>query len=157
MTVRRLATCSIAILCVGAAALTPRAACADPLPGTKPLAIEGPLDVIMVDGIDRFALREIAAGIEGRVAFWNRDYSSCNAYENSIAPNREHLRTILGVVEPRVEPKGIELVGSNFQSPLVARGPGYNVLAVRWPVMEGITAEGLLLTPGDEPVARVVA
>src|SRR5262245_66293445 len=95
----------------------------DPLTGTKPLVIDQPLDVIMVDGIDRFALREIAASVERRQKLWNRDFSSPEAYEASIAPNREHLRTILGVVDPRVEAQAIEHVATNFQSALVSRGP----------------------------------
>jgi len=130
---------------------------ADPLARTKPLDIDQPLDVIMVDGIDRFALRETALSIERREKLWNRDFSSPSAYEESIAPNREHLRTILGAVDPRVEAKAIDFVATNFQSALIARGPTYNVLTVRWNVLDGVTAEGLLLTPGDAPIARVVA
>jgi cephalosporin-C deacetylase-like acetyl esterase len=129
---------------------------ADPLPGTRPLAIDKPIDVIMVDGIDRFALRELAASRSKRDFLWKRDYSSPAAYEQSIAPNREHLRTILGAVDPRVGAKAIELVATNFQPALISRGPHYNVLTVRWQVLEGVSAEGLLLQPGDDPVARVV-
>ena len=129
---------------------------AEPLAGTKPLVIDRPLDEVMVDGIDRFALREIAASVDRRETLWSRDFSSPEAYDKSVAPNREHLRTILGVVDPRVEAKALEMVATNFQSALVARGPHYNVLAVRWPVLDGVTAEGLLLQPGDSPVARVV-
>jgi cephalosporin-C deacetylase-like acetyl esterase len=132
-------------------------ASADPLAGTKPLALDQPLDVIMVDGIDRFALREIAASVERRQKLWNRDTASPEAYAESIAPNREHLRTILGVVDPRVGAKAIEHVATNFQSALVSRGPHYNVLAVRWPALDGVTAEGLLLQPEGAPVARIVA
>src|SRR5215468_8655033 len=91
----------LAIVCMAAPAW------ADPLNGTQPLTIEQPLDVIMVDGIDRFALREIAASVDGREKFWKRDFSSPAAYETSVAPNREHLRTILGVVDPRVEARAI--------------------------------------------------
>jgi dienelactone hydrolase len=130
---------------------------ADPLPGTKPLVIEQPLDVIMVDGIDRFALRETAAAVDHRSALWNRNYSSPEAYEKSVAANREHLRTILGAVDHRSEARAIDLIGTNFQPPLIARGPHYNVLLVRWNVVEGVTAEGLLLQPADRPVARIVA
>jgi cephalosporin-C deacetylase-like acetyl esterase len=130
---------------------------ADPLAGTKPLTIDQPLDVIMVDGIDRFALREIAASVAGREKLWNRDFSSPEAYEKSIAPNRDHLRTILGVVDPRVEAKAIEYVASNVQPALVGRGSHYEVLAVRWPVLDGVSVEGLLLQPEGTPKARVVA
>ncbi|HEY3964624.1 MAG TPA: hypothetical protein VGM05_08760 [Planctomycetaceae bacterium] len=137
--------------------LSSRCLAADTLPGTKPLTIEQPLDVIMVDGIDRFALREIAASVRNRESLWKRDYSSRAAYEQSVTANREHLRTILGAIDGRVSARAIELIGTNFQPPLVARGPHYNVLAVRWQVLDGVTAEGLLLQPGDDPVARIVA
>src|SRR5436190_17454030 len=137
MTIRRLSvttafvslTCSLPLLLNWCSA-------AEPLPGTKPLTIEQPLDVVMVDGIDRFALREIAASVKQREAHWKRDYSSPEAYEKSVAANREHLRTILGAVDKRAPAKAIELVGTNFQPALVARGPHYNVLAVRWQVLD---------------------
>ncbi|HLJ09540.1 MAG TPA: hypothetical protein VKU82_00050 [Planctomycetaceae bacterium] len=140
-----------------AAAFARAAAAADPLPETAPLTIAEPLDVLMVDGIDRFALREIAASVEERARLWNRDFSSASAYEKSIAPNREHLRTILGVVDRRATPQAIEMVETKFQPALVARGTNYTVQAVRWNVLEGVTAEGLLLEPQGKPVARVVA
>ena len=157
MTNRKLtaACCAVALL-LGLSAWSLPAG-ADPLPGTKPLTIEQPLDVVMVDGIDRFALRETELSVARRAAFWNRDYSSPEAYEKSIAPNRERLRTILGAVDRRSEARAIDLVGTNFQPPLIARGPHYNVLSVRWNVMDGVTAEGLLLQPADHPVARIVA
>jgi cephalosporin-C deacetylase-like acetyl esterase len=129
----------------------------DPLPRTQPLEIDKPLDVIMVDGIDRFALKEIAASVERREKLWKRDTSSPEAYDKSVAPNREHLRTIIGAVDPRVEAKGLELVATNTQPAVVGQGKGYTVEAVRWPVLEGVTAEGLLLEPADPPIARIVA
>ncbi len=130
---------------------------AEPVPGTKPLTVDQPLDVIMVSGIDRFALREISDAVGRRETLWKRDYSSREAYEKSIAPNRDHLRTILGAVDPRVEARGIELVATNLQPALVARGPQYDVLAVRWQVLDGVTAEGLLLRPAAAPKARIIA
>ncbi len=156
MTRGRSAALWIAVFCATSLGSTSRA-WADPLAGTKSLDIDQTLDVIMVDGIDRFALRETALSVDRREKLWKRDFSNPAAYETSIAPNREHLRTILGVVEPRVEAKAIDFVATNFQTALVARGPTYNVLTVRWNVLEGVTAEGLLLQPGDAPVARVVA
>src|SRR5262249_39798494 len=144
-------------LCVVATLSIAAAVHADPLAGTKPLTIDQPLDVVMVDGIDRFALREIAASAAGRARYWNADYSSPESYEKSIAPNRERLRTIIGAVDPRVPARAIEMVATNFQNALVARGDGYHVLSVRWPVLDGVTAEGLMLEPAEPPVARVIA
>ena len=147
---------AIVLLCLGVASGTELPA-GEPLQGTRPLTVTEPLDVIMVDGIDRFALREIAASAERREKLWNRDTSSAAAWEKSVAPNREHLRTIIGAVDPRVEARAIEMIATNFQTALIGRGDGYNILAVRWPVLEGVTAEGILLEPADPPVARIVA
>lgn len=129
----------------------------DPLPRTQPLSIDKPLDVIMVDGIDRFALKEIAASVERRAQLWKRDTSSAEAYEQSIGPNREHLRTIIGALDPRVEAKGLELIATNTQPAVVGQGNGYTAETVRWQVLDGVTAEGLLLEPAETPVARIVA
>ena len=55
MTIRKLGTVSSIVFLAFCSATW-----AEPLPGTKSLTIDQPLDVFMVDGIDRFALREIA-------------------------------------------------------------------------------------------------
>jgi cephalosporin-C deacetylase-like acetyl esterase len=129
----------------------------DPLPGTTRLQLDRPLDVVMVDGINRFAERELAQSITRRAQFWHRDVSSPEAYEKSVAPNRERLRTILGVVDERVKPDAFELVTTTAESSKLARGASYTVHAVRWRVLPGVTAEGLLLQPDETPVARVIA
>ena len=46
------------------------AARAEPLAGTAPLTMEGDLASAMVDGIDRFLLREIAQAPARRAQFW---------------------------------------------------------------------------------------
>ena len=51
----------------------------------------------------------------------------------------------------------MELAATVSTPALVANGQSYKVYAVRWPVMEGVTAEGLLLDPDQPPVARIVA
>src|SRR6185436_9739753 len=73
-----------------------------PLPGTKPLTNSGDLSAQMVAGIDRFLLREIDSTAVARTNFWKRDFSSREAYEKSVAPNRERLRKLIGAVDERV-------------------------------------------------------
>jgi dienelactone hydrolase len=130
---------------------------ADTLPGTAPLILDRRLDVVMVDGINTFAERALAESIAKRAQFWHRDFSSREAYEKSVAPNRERLRTILGVVDERVKPDAFELITTTTASSKLARGASYTVHAVRWRVLPGVTAEGLLLQPDAPPVARVIA
>ncbi|MEK6258313.1 MAG: hypothetical protein AABP62_06800 [Planctomycetota bacterium] len=153
----RAATILLAVLSSFAMLSPVRAA--DPLPGTQLLTVDKPLDVLMVEGIDRFCLKEIEKAREQRESLWKRDYSSLEAYEKSIAPYREKFRTIIGAVDPRVPAKGLEIVMSTIDSGLVATASdgSYSVYAVRWPVLEGVTAEGLFLKPEAPAVARVVA
>jgi dienelactone hydrolase len=129
-----------------------------PLPGTKPLTIEGDIASRLVDGVDRFLLKKTKESVAKRAAFWKRDVSSPDAYNASVRPNREHLAKILGVTDPRVPFDTPELVGTTDRPALLAQGPGYDVYAVRWPAFGDAHGEGLLLVPnGREKVADVVA
>jgi dienelactone hydrolase len=142
-----------------APAETPPAASADrsPLPGTEPLTWTGDIAARMVEGVDRFLLSETAKALERRAGFWRRDTSSAARYDASIEPNRSRLRHILGVRDPRVPFSAAELVGTTAEPPLVGRGDGYQVFAVRWPAFGDVSGEGLLLVPDGKPLADVVA
>jgi dienelactone hydrolase len=112
---------------------------AQPLPGTRPLEISGDPAKEMVDGIMHWLEAQTAEAIPHR------------------APSRERLRTILGVVDQRVPFDAPELVATTKQDALVAETGAYRVYAVRWPVLDGMNAEGLLFEPRGKTVARVVA
>jgi dienelactone hydrolase len=127
------------------------------LPATQPLTLHGDLSAQMVAGIDKFLMREIEQSTAGRPKRWRRDFASREAYEASIAPNRERLRRFIGAVDGRLAPTGLEYVESTLEPSLVAEMDTYFIRAVRWPVFEGVFAEGLLLHPKRRPVARVVA
>lgn len=127
------------------------------LPGTEALTMEGDIAAQMVAGIKQFLLRETDASVERRQAYWKPDYSSADAYGRSVEPNRARLRKIIGAVDPRPETVEMGLVGTTETPSLVATGDGYQVHAVRWPALEGVYGEGLLVQPDGAPVARVVA
>lgn len=130
---------------------------AQPLSGTKPLETQGDLAKQMVEGIDRYLTRETAASVEKRKAYWKPDYSSAAAYEKSIAPNRERLKKILGVVDARI-PVQMEYVSDANHPSLVGEGKSFKAYAVRWRVRPGVFGEGLLLEPNDhKPKACIVA
>jgi len=112
-----------------------------PLPGTSPLTEQGDLAAQMVEGINQYLLRATAESVAKRPA----------------APDRERLKKIIGAIDPRVPGVSVTLKGTTSTAALVAKGHGYNVYAASWPVLEGITAEGLLFQPDRAPVARVVA
>jgi dienelactone hydrolase len=130
---------------------------ADPLPGTKPLEIQGDPAVAMVAGIDRTLMRDLAASAEGRKRFWKQDWSGADAYMRSVQPNQGRLRKIIGAVDPVKDGVAPEPLATLQFPAEVGRGQGYSVHAVRWPVFDGVYAEGLLLKPDEKEVARVVA
>ncbi len=129
----------------------------EPLAGTKPLTMEGDIAAQMVAGIDKFLLREIDLSVERRAKHWKRDFSSSEAYNKSIEPNRQRLAKILGVVDDRVKFDAPELVGTTKQAALVGKGENYEIFAVRWPVVRDVHGEGLLLVPKGEKVADIIA
>ena len=129
----------------------------EPLAGTKPLTMEGDIAAQMVAGIDKFLLREIDLSVERRARHWKRDFSSPEAYNKSIEPNRQRLAKILGVVDERVKFDAPELVATIMQSALVGKGETYEIFAVRWPAVRGVHGEGLLLVPKGEKVADIIA
>ncbi|MBI4606383.1 MAG: dienelactone hydrolase family protein [Planctomycetes bacterium] len=129
-----------------------------PLPGTEPLTLTGDIASRLVDGVDRFLLRELERSVERRARHWKRDLSSHEAYERSVESNRKRLAHILGVRDPRVPFDGLEYVATTARPSLLARGESYEVHAVRWPAFGDVHGEGLLLEPvGRKPLAQVVA
>ncbi|MFO0819744.1 MAG: dienelactone hydrolase family protein [Pirellulales bacterium] len=128
-----------------------------PLPGTQPLTLEGDITSQLVDGVDKFLLREIDQSVAARAAFWKRDLTSAAAYDASLEPNRQRLAHITGVRDPRIPFEGLELVGTTEAPALIAKGANYDVYVVRWPAFGDVTGEGLLLSPHKTPVADIVA
>jgi dienelactone hydrolase len=95
----------------------------------------------MVNGIDRFLLRQIEQS-RGRAK----------------PGTRERLAKIIGAHDERLPCHELQYVSSTSQPALVGRGEGFEVFAVRWPVLRGIEGEGLLLVPtGRKPIADCVA
>ena len=136
---------------------TARAADAIPFPGTRPLHLEKPLDVEMVDGINRFALRALANSAAARPALWKRDFSSHQAYTKSVEANRARFRTIIGAVDDRTPSPRIQLI-STLESPSRLGGTrSWSAHRARWDVLDGVTARGLVLVPAGKPVANVIA
>lgn len=64
------------------------------LPNTQPLTWDDDLADRMMDGLHRFVERKIEHAAANRQQFWKRDTSSPEAYEKSIAPNRERTSPV---------------------------------------------------------------
>ena len=110
----------------------------------------------MMDGAHKYVERIIAESVEARRRYWKRDLSSRAAYEKSVEPNRNRFLKIIGVVDSRV-PVDMERFGDDNNPPLVAETDAYAVHQVRWPVLDGVSAEGLLLEPKRASAGYVVA
>src|SRR6266576_407145 len=126
------------------------------LPGTQPLTWDGDLAERMMDGAHKYVERIIQESVEARRKYWKRDLSSRAAYEKSVDPNRDRFLKIIGVVDPRV-PVDMERFGDDDNPALVAETDLYTVHQVRWPVLERVSAEGLLLEPKRPPAGYIVA
>jgi len=118
-----------------------------PLGGTALLTTPGDLSTQMVAGIDRFLMRELEQSVGERAKFWHRDFSSPQGYEQSVQPNRERFRKIIGAVDARLPASSLELISTTETAALVAETDRFSIFAVRWPVFEGVFGEGLLLQP----------
>ncbi len=127
------------------------------LPGTKPLTMTGDLPAEVVERVDAFMLRQLDESVVNRQKFWHRDYSSPEAFVKSMEPNRQRFRRAIGVVDERVPFDDLQRVATLATSHVVAEGKTFRVFAVRWPVLPGVDAEGLLLEPTGEALAQVVA
>ncbi|MCC7155435.1 MAG: dienelactone hydrolase family protein [Bryobacterales bacterium] len=92
----------------------------------------------MVEGIKRYLLRATAESVQHR------------------RPTVDQLRYNLGAVDPRVPVTDIAWAGSLKQPSLLAETATYRLHAVRWAVLDGLTAEGWLYQPKRAPRARAV-
>jgi hypothetical protein len=126
------------------------------LPGTETLDWRGDLADKMMKGLHVYVEAKIAQSIDKRSQHWKRDCSSAAAYDKSIEPNRQRFRTAIGVVDPRL-PVRMERFGDGDAPALVAEQDDYRIYQVRWPVLDGIWGEGLLLEPKHKPLADVIA
>jgi dienelactone hydrolase len=110
----------------------------------------------MVAGMHKYLDRELAAAPRKRDEVWKPDLASKEALVTSLPAKRERLRKILGVVDERVKPI-LEYVGGPGKPSLLAEIDGCQVHAVRWAVLPGVDAEGLLIEPKGKPKANAVA
>jgi dienelactone hydrolase len=128
-------------------------ASAGPLPQTAALDWpEEDLSARMMDGAHRFVERQIVESQARAGRFWKYDRSSAAAWNASVQDNRDRLREIIGVVDVRLPPR-LERFGDDERPALVAETSRYRVYQVRWSVLDGVSAEGLLVQPANGKTA----
>ena len=117
------------------------------LHGTNPLTFEGDLAAQMVEGLDSYVTEAIADSVEKRATLWNRDYSSHEAYTESVEPNRERFKKLIGCIDERLPIETLSYVATTRADAEIAATDTYTVSRVRWQVFDGVEGEGLLLEP----------
>ena len=130
---------------------------AQQLPGTKPLTLEGDIASHLVDGVDRFLLRQLESTMDARARYWNRDSSSAEAYVKSVASNRERLAEITGVVDERKSFTDLDIIARTDGPVEAAKSDLFTAYNVRWPAVRDINGIGLLLKPAKPNGAYVIA
>ena len=128
-------------VCSVALTLAPLAA--QPLAGTVELRRQGDLTMQMV--------ADIGTWLDARTA------SSPQRRKAPVPADRQRLKTIMGAVDPRVPYEAPIPDGNLAREPKVEDAPTYETLAVRWPVLEGMDAEGLLMRPKSAAKCYAVA
>ena len=121
-------------------------------PGTDQLTVDRPSDQVMIEGLNAFCLRELADSPRLRSERWKNDLSSRVALEKSLTDHRNRFQQLIGAVDARLtlnpsEANNFELITTLNQSSILAKNEFVIVHRVRWPVLEGVSAEGLLLVP----------
>lgn len=115
---------------------------AQSLPNTKPLTRQGDLAMEMVGKIDSYLMKRLEASAARRA--------------RPSLESRERLRKLIGVVDPRVAFEEPSLVSTLDRPAKAGESATFEVFTVRWPSLEGMDAEGLLLKPKSTPKAYVV-
>ncbi len=140
------------------------------LPGTRQLTWQGDLSVRMLDGAHKFINANIDQSVSNRLKLWNRDLSSTSAYEKSIEPNRMRFSQYIGIEDKSkssanynvgLEEKHPEVfmqkISINNDPELIAETAKYKVYQVKWPALNRVNGEGILLQPKTKPVANIIA
>jgi len=147
---------------LGVATLANGVETGEQLPGTDPFAAGADIsaDALasqLVDGVDRFLLQEIESMRKERREAWLAEHATPQQAQVADAARRARLAHMLGLRDPRPAFEAPQLLATPERSAVVGRGEGYAILAVRWPAVNGVHGEGLLLVPSGEPAADFVA
>lgn len=110
----------------------------------------------MQDGAHRFIERMIAQAPGRRAERWRLDTTSAQALVASAAEPRRRLGTMLGLVDERIRPVVMERFGDDDNPALAGNFIGGSIWQVRWTVLPGFHAEGLLMEPIGPPKGHLI-
>ncbi len=114
------------------------------IPGTTPLKVDSDLSTEMVTGIDRLAMKEIVISSTTRALFVDQGHW------------RSSFKRVLGLTDERVTPVSMAHVATTNKPSLIHETDTVTIHRVRWPILDGVNWEGLLIQPKVPPKARVI-
>ncbi len=127
---------------------------AQPIPEGKNLDWEGDITSRLVSQADSFLLKEIEKSKARRDQLWAQASNDPKSFKQERI---DRLKYMLGVRDERVSNPSIEFVQTLKRSSIRGENKRFTAHAVRWPVMKGVTGEGLLLVPhSKEIIANII-
>ena len=127
------------------------------LPGTTPLSLEGDAAAQMIAGIHRYLDRELDAADSAALEALQNPAAAGDSADALLGEKRQELARYIGVIDERKPVPALEFVCSTADPFRIAATRTYDIHAMRWPVLEGVDGEGLLLRPKQPPIAHVIA
>lgn len=107
------------------------------------------------EGVNSFISSYATKVTSERQIFWNRRFDTSESYIESVEPNRERLRQLIGATDSRL-PVRLVTEGIPGQGILIGETLKCTIYRVRWTVLDGLESEGLLLVPKEEIKASAV-
>lgn len=109
-----------------------------------------PRQKALFDQYEAYYMRTIKEQYDCRGRFWNRDFSSPEAYEKSVEPNRQHFLQLVGGWH--WERQDLQL-----RKGLIAEFSAYTIERVTYRLFDVIETDALLLTPkGEGPFPAIL-
>lgn len=129
------------------------------LEGTTPLTLEGNLYAQMVEDLNNYVTQTIETTAENRHTMWDRNYTSQDAYTESVEPNRQRFIKQIGCYDDRLPIDELTFIGTTKATAHIGKGENFTISRVRWQVFDEVEGEGLLLEPMKNVpvVAQIVA
>lgn len=123
------------------------------LAGTQRLTLQGDIASELVSGVDRFLLKQLDASVKDRRLNWPEPRADGGTYEEAIKELRSDYARRIGLVDSRVEATDwiiespLSRIADDRGSSALASDDTLRIQRVRWPVLEGWEASGLLVIP----------
>jgi len=104
----------------------------------------------LFDQVQDYLMKRLRSLHDSRGRFWNRDYSSLDAYERSVEPNRQHFLSILGGWPWPREPL-------DLRRAVIREFDSFRLERASYRVFTGVQTDSLLLVPkGPGPFPAVL-